>query len=256
MLNLGLKSFFKNPLKPMIGDDEFWTPFYKMGALWLDGDLPTMTANGSGVVSQWNDKFGGGNNAVQGTGSVQPSNTGTLNSLPAVVFDEDFMTMNTEITGIRTVIIVTDALNGSDGSSEVASLFSGSGNTDSTFIKVNASDANFDISVDGDGSFSGTAKWCGNTAVSGKNINLGNTDAENKGPSVWVITYDQDISIDDIGQVNSSLELIGNIASLRAYTTVLDADDIAIQEGFEGHRYGLLANFPADHPYKTKRPTI
>jgi hypothetical protein len=95
--------------------------------------------------------------------------------------------------------------------------------------------------------FSGTVKWCGNTGVSGTNINLGNTNAENIGPSVWVISFDQGIKINEIARLNASLSLIGNIASLRAFTEVLTADEIKKQEGFEGHRYGLLGNFPADH---------
>lgn len=230
-----------------------WTPFSKIGALWLDGDLSTMVDNGAGLVERWNDKFGGANYAEQNTGSVKPSNTGTLNSLPAMVFNQDYMTMDTEVTGIRTVVIVTDALNGSSNSL-VSSLFSGSDNSH-TFVTSNTTDENDDISIDGNGSFSGSVKWCGNTAVSGTNINLGNTEAENIGPSVWVITYDQSIKINEIARLNASLSLIGNIASLRAFTEVLTADEIETQEGFEGHRYGLLSSFPADHPYKTTPPT-
>jgi hypothetical protein len=103
-----------------------------------------MTAHGSGKVSRWNDKFGGVNYATQNTGSLQPSNTGTLNSLPAMVFDEDYMTMNTEVTAIRTVVIVTDALNGSSNTL-VSSLFSGSDDS-STFVTANTTDGNYDIS--------------------------------------------------------------------------------------------------------------
>lgn len=58
------------------------------GELWLDtSDAGTITEV-SGSVSQWDDKFPSGNNAVQATGSQQPiTNSRTLNSLNVLDFD-------------------------------------------------------------------------------------------------------------------------------------------------------------------------
>lgn len=55
-------------------------------AIWLDAqDITTFTKNGSNLVSQWNDKSGNNNHAVQATGVRQPLYVQTgINSRPAV----------------------------------------------------------------------------------------------------------------------------------------------------------------------------
>lgn len=62
--------------------------------LWLDAnDLSTITKDGSNLVSQWNDKSGVGNNAVQATGAKQPTwTTNTLNGKAIVDFQNKTMT--------------------------------------------------------------------------------------------------------------------------------------------------------------------
>lgn len=78
-----------------------WTPAQIPTALWLDAaDSSTITLNGS-TVSQWSDKSGNGNNAVQATSASQPSySTSALsNNRPAIVFDgiNDWMTAGTSL---------------------------------------------------------------------------------------------------------------------------------------------------------------
>ncbi len=65
---------------------------------WFDAsDASTFTYSSGVVVSQWNDKSGGGRNATQAATGSQPSRSGTINSLASVVFDgsNDFMTTGT-----------------------------------------------------------------------------------------------------------------------------------------------------------------
>jgi len=68
-------------------------------ALWLDAsDLSTITKDGSGYVSQWNDKSGNNRNATQGTAAMQPlSLTNPLvNGLYVMRFDgsDDIMSVD------------------------------------------------------------------------------------------------------------------------------------------------------------------
>jgi len=58
--------------------------------LWLDGDDDDAFAYSSGdLVSQWNDKSGEGNHAVQATVSRQPERNATVNGRSALVFASD-----------------------------------------------------------------------------------------------------------------------------------------------------------------------
>ncbi len=80
--------------------------------LWLDAsDVSTITESG-GLVSQWNDKSGNGNNATQGTGANQPTTGDTSqNGLNTLSFDGgDFLTAS----AIASIM---------DGSDKPASIF-------------------------------------------------------------------------------------------------------------------------------------
>jgi hypothetical protein len=62
--------------------------------LWVDAaDASTFTYSSGTVVSQWNDKSGNAMHVSQGTVSLQPSRSGTVNGLSSVVFDgtDDFL---------------------------------------------------------------------------------------------------------------------------------------------------------------------
>jgi hypothetical protein len=71
-------------------------------ALWLDGsDLASITESG-GAVSQWNDKSGNNNHALQSSAAAKPTTgTRTLNGRNVIDFDGsgDFMTLTNPITG-------------------------------------------------------------------------------------------------------------------------------------------------------------
>ena len=120
--------------------------------LWLDAkDSNTLTVFGSSV-SQWNDKSGNGNHAVQSIGSSQPSYDGT----PKITFDgvNDFLDLSDatglDITGKLTMFIVAEidptagvcyllARNGADSSEiQYASLFFP--DTDSFALYLNGGD--------------------------------------------------------------------------------------------------------------------
>jgi hypothetical protein len=61
--------------------------------LWLDAShAASFTFSSGSVVSQWSDRSGGARHMVSG-GTNQPSRSGTMNSLPTVVFDgtDDYM---------------------------------------------------------------------------------------------------------------------------------------------------------------------
>jgi hypothetical protein len=69
-------------------------------ALWLDASDTSTITHVANAVSQWNDKSGNANHAVQATGTKQPTtNTRTLNGLNVIDFDgsNDIMTLTSGI---------------------------------------------------------------------------------------------------------------------------------------------------------------
>ena len=81
--------------------------------LWLDADSgPTITESGN-KVSQWNDKSGNGNNALQGTGADQPTFvTNHINGKAVLTFngivEEMDLTSDLSLTGEFTMFIVAN----------------------------------------------------------------------------------------------------------------------------------------------------
>jgi hypothetical protein len=78
-----------------------WTPSLlppSLLSLWLDADDPSTITIATGV-SEWRDKSRNGNNAIQATGSFQPSYSATAfpGNLPGVLFDgiDDIMDVST-----------------------------------------------------------------------------------------------------------------------------------------------------------------
>jgi|GEM_PF-5391622 len=164
----------------------------------------SLLGSGHSNVSEVPDLSGNGNTLKQDTTSVKPSRHSNLNGHTVLKFNNDFMETDSEVTGIRTVIIVTDAVNGSDDSSSVSPLFSDAqGSAEHVFIQVNVTDGNYDISVDGGSGTTATARWNGNAGVNGANIDLGNTNAENEGPSIWSIAFDTPVGFQHLGRCNS-----------------------------------------------------
>ena len=61
-------------------DASLWTPSNNVQpiSIWLDASDSNTITLASGI-SQWDDKSGNNRNAIQGTGTSQPSYTNTLN---------------------------------------------------------------------------------------------------------------------------------------------------------------------------------
>lgn len=84
-------------------------------AVWLDAsDSATITKDGSNRVSQWNDKSGNSNHAVQATLANQPIYSATgLNSLPALTQtgSPQCMALTTNLTGSNYTLFMVSKLN-------------------------------------------------------------------------------------------------------------------------------------------------
>jgi autotransporter-associated beta strand protein len=104
-------------------------------SIWLDAsDLTTITADGFGKVSQWNDKSGNDRNAVQLTGANQP--TSATNALvggkSVIQMDGTATFMNVDLASLANssyTIIALEGRNSSKGDNYLLGTGAGSANT-------------------------------------------------------------------------------------------------------------------------------
>ena len=81
--------------------------------LWLDANASSTITESSGKVSQWGDKSGKGNNALQGTGADQPTfTTNHINGKSVLTFngivEEMDLTSDLALTGEFTIFLVAN----------------------------------------------------------------------------------------------------------------------------------------------------
>ena len=100
--------------------------------LWLDAsDLSTITKDGSDLVSQWDDKSGNNNNAIQGTAVSQPafiSNAINGKSIIRSDGNDGMEYPNLGLTGLAsvTIFMVLNISDSSSGSDSILAFGSGS----------------------------------------------------------------------------------------------------------------------------------
>jgi hypothetical protein len=257
-------------------NETVWNPSMITTALWLDAaDASTITTV-SGAVTQWDDKSGNKRNATQSTAGSSPVVTANgLASKSVITFDgsDDFMDVVTTVfQGIGSfqvhwIFARLGAGSGSaDGYRPSIALTSTSSNR-SAFHFVNNTN-NFAASYP----FFGVAPSWNSYDLSTGTIyqnNSANLLSFNAGASDWSVfrngtqegtasrggTVPADVSGLRLAQEPSPLRT-SNIYFAEIVMT-LNADTAERQklEGYLAHKWGLTANLPVGHPYKTAGPT-
>jgi hypothetical protein len=243
-----------------------WTPAEITTALWLDAaDASTITESG-GAVSQWNDKSGNTRNASQSVLASRPVYSSTaFNGKPTLIFDgvNDFLQVSSFATGSDCTIVAVVTLLAAKNYPMIYSCNSAGGSFD--FRGVDTSGKPSIVNV-GNNSGAGVqsapatavsttdsmlnttniliGKIVGNSSTLRQNGSLrdtraliftGVTNDRQIGARGGVFPWD--------GRISEIIEL-GNIS-------VFDEERI---EGYLAHKWGLTANLPSDHPYKTAVP--
>ena len=261
-----------------------WTPAEISTALWLDAaDSSTLTLNGSNV-SQWADKSGRGNHAVNATAASQPTYmANSFNGLPALWFDitDDFLGISSP-NGLSSVtdffyaaVFQMAPSNGSwrmvmGGRTSFNSYVSPKSgmpllqkmSTSNQFGMHDADKSDTRIKVDV-------------TDFAAKSIVTIGRSGGSTGP--WPVTvtatgHSQANYLTTQNQTwgsykNNVFQIGGRQQSSTGYFDGLICECIAMDynptteerqkiEGYLAHKWGLAANLPSDHPYKSAAPTI
>lgn len=266
----------KHYMERGLGEFEFttvWTPAQLSPAMWFDADdASTITLNGSNV-SQWDDKSGNGRNATQATAANQPAyTTAGLNGKNVVTFDGsdngDILTTNYNLSDTHTIVLVSKAgtqtsLPASGIRPLVMSTTTGGGllrgigafrqGLSSPLIDA------LDILIDNTRLTGVKDSWLPDEVIIASDTYDGSTLSAWKNGS----TYSTPLSVVrtgfgklQIGGVDdiSVRRFAGTLAEVVVLDTSASTENRQKLEGYLAHKWGLAANLPANHPYKTAPP--
>jgi len=238
-----------------------WTPAEITTALWLDAaDASTITESG-GVVSQWDDKSGNGKHATQSIAQSRPLLTGDgLNGRSVITFDgnDDFFSVSS-FTGSRIISVFLVA--------------SQDTTTSNKYLLDESNTAQYGGGLSIRFTNTGTVRFWGQDVLPLTNSlalsasipyiigAIENTTQRNiyiDGTVNANITPGTDTRTAANPRIGHSLLLggyhDGYIAEIILVASAVSTDTRQLIEGYLAHKWGLTANLPADHPYKTAIP--
>jgi hypothetical protein len=278
----------------LVGGGVLWTPAQISTALWLDAaDASTITAS-SGLISQINDKSGNDRNFTSSSSARPTLTSNGLNGKAVMTFsgsqyltstntaatwnfmhntsgcsfwlvgkagnvsnpqaEYNFMGTNAAASAnIGHVFFYSDIDNGGGKNNDLIIDFitrgvSGSYNT--VNISLNnalAANAAFLASVIRDPG-NGTAANRSNIRINGGSAIALNaaTNAASSGNASFAL---------QIGAAgNNAFPMTGYISEVIIQQSQASLDTLQKTEGYLAHKWGLTANLPSDHPYKTAPP--
>lgn len=247
------------------GGGAAWTPANLTTSLWLDGDDANTITIVSGAVSQWSDKSGNSIHGAQSTASARPTLDATgINSKPALsfngtsnnlVFPTGFLNGATEFT---VAMVLSGPLQSNDGiwgplSSNLVGLQLIWANVVSkpTLLRING----VDKSASGlwstnssptittiTASSASTAGWLNGSAV-----------ALASGTGISALNFNGVYSMGAYASGQWAQMLMGEFIILPSSVAQGDREKL---EGYLAHKWGLTADLPSGHPYKSIAPTV
>jgi hypothetical protein len=235
-------------------------------ALWLDAaDSSTITLSGS-TVSKWNDKSGNGRHASQETASSQPTRTlNGLNGRTVLTFDGGDTLNSTTIPG-TTFAIYSVISSGPLTSAEDSWLSTRTGSTQGFELNARPLGPSPGLRNFSASSVQAVLFSVANFVEQQPFLYYGLIDNASGNVAVGVNA----VITTDIGRVidasatalrvggptggSGASNWDGYIAEIIIATSVPNVTERQKIEGYLAHKWGLTANLPANHPYKTNAP--
>ena len=244
-----------------------WKPTQISTSLWLDAsDASTITLNGN-TISQWNDKSGNNRNVSQANSALQPLYTlGGLNFLNIADFDgaddvlnglaiSNFVT-NNSYSAFVVGLARTIATNDGDGYSNEAFCGDAGG-----YIAMYLRSSNLIGAYNWDGANKvATNAYTPNTVVIGySELSSGSIRIRTNGGSETATVSSNTASLAGAIQIGRNFNsntfcLDGKIAEVIFTNAALSTTNRQLIEGYLAWKWGLSANLPVDHPYKSTAP--
>ena len=252
-----------------------WTPAAITTALWLDAADASTVTTVSGAVSQWNDKSGNGRNATQATSTHRPLLTSNgLNSKNVITFDgsNDWLSLASSLLSNQTAFswylvgarantntqcffmerVASDAASIALLPVSTISILNRAGGPSAPGVIEQTESVSFPVN---------SAQLCASVqaATSGTAYRNGNAAATNSTTKASLTFRAMAIGGGqtlDASPAAVQQFLAGYIAEMVFALSTLSSDNHQRTEGYLAHKWGLTANLPAGHPYKSTAPTI
>ena len=269
-----------------------WNPSMITTALWLDAaDVSTITTSGS-EVTQINDKSGNSRNFTSASGTRPSTGTAALNSKNILSFSADYLSSSSseatwkflhDATGSSVFAVATFGttadpntvygLYGNNGASTSSSIGACGFYDDRASVSRNNT-LNHQIGR-GLGSLPVSLQAIqnsttpnaanvlvilgdpSNATLANRSIITINGGAEQKtNTSSETFSTSNPTFILQVGALgNNVAPLAGSLAEFVIVSGVVSSTTRQKLEGYLAHKWGLTANLPSDHPYKTVGPT-
>lgn len=252
-----------------------WTPANITTALWLDAADNTTVFSDAGTtqaiaglstVQQWNDKSGNSRHVSQATSNFRPAySSSTINGRNALTFITDDSLSRTS-PGLPTgassrsmLAVYKPNTTGLNANGIAGQAYSGTV-TNSWFLLMHRNDA-----AKGDPYFATyagditdnatptlTAK-IGGVTYDGTTARLYKNGAEIANGARTLVTDSNVLFF--VGKDGSASPMNGAVAEIVFTANALSTNDRQKLEGYLAHKWGLTADLPSGHPYKTVGPT-
>ena len=267
-----------------------WTPALITTALWLDANDSATVIQGGGAVTTWNNKSGNSNNFTI-AGNPQYQTTGLSTSKPAVAFDGTGDFMSGAIAGLSTFAgfdfyaVFQSTLAAAADTSSFTIYGAGDLQTTSFMGLLGSTGliAGETIPFAFHNATLGTGGRLGSTTYSraANTAQILNSRQSSSGYSLLANGTSVSLSLANIittstNTAPSNASLPGNTLHIAAFvnsgavssspamkvsevvitSSLLPTLDRQRLEGYLAHKWGLTANLPAGHPYKSAAPTV
>lgn len=245
-----------------------WTPAEITTALWLDADdSDTLTLDGSNNVEQWDDKSGNDRHASQATSGDRPAYSAADSRIEFTRASSHSLTLASQpFTGTtaRTVFAVVNAQTyGSTGGGYFGATNGAGANGTSWDLCIESSA--FYIWILGNDYYTPApsdstdlllvAQWeSGSSSTS--DVWHDGTALSRAGGSSQTINTASGTTYIGATPEQPQTYFDGYIYEIVVVTGTVDSDTRQKIEGYLAHKWGLEANLPADHPYKSTAPSV
>jgi len=249
-----------------------WTPSQITTALWLDAADASTVTTVSGAVSQWNDKSGNGRNATQSTAARRPL-YGTIlqNGLNTLEFQSAntlwmLLPDTTNPAGSNATFVACKANNATPSNFIIGrAYYWGSWYLVSTSTGTAARYAVGRNGID-DAQANVTSLSNNTDKIFSAIYNKTNVSLSINGGTSASTAYTQDLvyNSSDLTAIGAAKDTGSNVASpfngpmyeIIVLHSAPSTDTRQRIEGYLAHKWGLTANLPSDHPYKSAAPLV